>query len=41
MEHDRNAARGELPGSLRTRKPAADDMHRLAVMVGHAGKLGV
>jgi hypothetical protein len=41
MEHGRNAARGELPSGLRTRKPTANDVHWRDVTISHAGKLGV
>ena len=40
MQHDRNAASGELPGSLAACKAAADDVHGAGALVGHGRKLG-
>ena len=39
VQHDRNAAGGDLPGSFGTGEPAADDVHRVKLRVSHGTKI--
>ena len=41
VQHDRNAARGDLPSGLAAGKPAADDVDRWNARVSHGTKLFV
>src|SRR6266446_5832069 len=39
VEHDRHAARGDLPSRLGSGKPAADDVHWVQTVFGHGTRL--
>ena len=39
VEHDRDAARGDLPSRLGSGKPAADDVHCAQTVFGHGARL--